>query len=257
MFKQVVEANTVKLTERKSNEKSYPYISIKKDNFNRWRMTMHIQSQLFWHHIKQHKMIYLFMLTLFITGIIFGALTVNSMTFIQKQDLFFYLDQYFQQVNTENAINRIDILKRSFFFHIKYLSLFFLLGITIIGIPIIWVLSFIKGVVIGFSVGFMVNQLGVKGLLLATISMAPQNMIIVPIYIIAGSLAMMFSLNLCYKLFGRSMTSPIGKPFIRYSFLFILLFFLAFASALVETFIANEAFKSLLKTGLYTIINIF
>src|SRR5699024_12143945 len=100
-------------------------------------------------------MFLLLMITLIITVIILGALTVNSMTFIQKQDLFFYLDQYFQQVNTENATNRIDILKRSFFFHIKYLSLFFLLGITIIGIPIIWVLSFIKGVVVGFSVCFM------------------------------------------------------------------------------------------------------
>src|SRR5699024_3108208 len=110
---------------------------------------------------------------------------------------------------------------------------------------------------IGFSVGFMVNQLGVKGLLLATISMAPQNMIIVPIYIIAGSLAMMFSLSLCYKLFGRSMTSPIGKPFIRYSFLFITLFFLAFATTIVENLITNEAINELLKTGLYTIINIF
>lgn len=202
-------------------------------------------------------MIYLFMLILFITGIIFGAITVNSMTFVQKQDLFFHLDQYFLQVNTEDAINRGDILKRSFFFHIKYLSLFFVLGITIIGIPIIWILNFIKGVVIGFSVGFMVNQLGFKGLLLATISMAPQNMIIVPIYIVAGSLAMIFSLSLCYKLFGRSMTSPVGKPFIRYSSLFFILFSLAFASALVETFISNEAFKALLKTSLYTIINTF
>src|SRR5699024_7474637 len=128
---------------------NYPYISIKKDNFNRWRMKMHIQSQFFWHHIKQHKMIYLFMLTLFITGIIFAAIIVNSMTFSQQQDLFFHLYQYFQQVNTEDAINRIDIFKRSFFFHIKYLSLFFLLAITIIGIPIIWILNFIKGVVIG------------------------------------------------------------------------------------------------------------
>src|SRR5699024_9591208 len=162
--------------------------------------------------------------------------------------LFFYLDQYFQQVNTENAINRIDILKRSFFFHIKYLSLFFLLGITIIGIPIIWVLSFIIGVVIGFCVGFMVNQLGVEGLFLTNLLITQQNMIIVLIYIICRSISIMFYINLCYKLFERSMTYPIGKTFIRYSFLFILLFFLAFASALVETFIANEAFKALLKT---------
>lgn len=218
---------------------------------------MQTQSQFIWQHIKQHMVVYLFMSILFITGIIFGAIMVNSMTFIQKQDLFFHLDQYFLQVNTENAINNKDVLKRSFFFHMKYLSLFFLLGITIIGIPVIWILNFIKGVVIGFSVGFIVNQLGFKGLLLATASMAPQNIIIVPIYIIAGSLAMIFSLTLCYKLFGRSMRSPVGKPFIRYSFLFIILLVCAFGSALVETFIANEAFKALLKTSLYTILRIF
>lgn len=217
---------------------------------------MYIQKSNVWTHVKEHMMIYLFMVILFITGIIFGAITVNSMTFIQKQDLFFHLDRYFMQVNTEEAVNSKDILKRSFFFHIKYLSLFFLLGLTIIGIPAVWVLNFIKGVVIGFSVGFMVNQLGAKGLLLATLSIAPQNMIIIPVYIIAGSLSMIFSLTLCYKLFSRSVTLSIRKPFIQYCSLFMLLFIFALSSAIIETFIANEAFKALLKTSFYTIITL-
>src|SRR5690625_2107265 len=212
--------------------------------------------QSIWAHMKQHMMIYLFMVILFITGIIFGAITVNSMTFIQKQDLFFHLDKYFMQVNTEGAIYSKDILKRSFFFHVKYLCLLFLLGITIIGIPAVWLLIFIKGVVIGFSVGFMVNQLGTKGLLLATLSIAPQNMIIIPVYIIAGSLAMIFSLTLCYKLFGRSVTLSIGKPFIQYSYVFIILLICALGSSIIETYVANEAFKALLKTSFYVIISI-
>jgi len=216
---------------------------------------MYIQQSI-WAHMKQHMMIYLFMVILFITGIIFGAITVNSMTFIQKQDLFFHLDKYFMQVNTEEAIYSKDILKRSFFFHVKYLCLLFLLGITIIGIPAVWLLIFIKGVVIGFSVGFMVNQLGTKGLLLATLSIAPQNMIIIPVYIIAGSLAMIFSLTLCYKLFGRSVTLSIGKPFIQYSYLFIILLICALGSSIIETYVANEAFKALLKTSFYVIISI-
>ena len=216
---------------------------------------MYIQQSI-WAHMKQHMMIYLFMVILFITGIIFGAITVNSMTFIQKQDLFFHLDKYFMQVNTEEAIYSKDILKRSFFFHVKYLCLLFLLGITIIGIPAVWLLIFIKGVVIGFSVGFMVNQLGTKGLLLATLSIAPQNMIIIPVYIIAGSLAMIFSLTLCYKLFGRSVTLSIGKPFIQYSYVFIILLICALGSSIIETYVANEAFKALLKTSFYVIISI-
>lgn len=230
---------------------------LNRESFNRWRMTMYIEKSNIWAHIKQHMMIYLFMVTLFITGIIFGAVMVNSMTFIQKQDLFFHLDRYFMQVNTEEVAPSKDILTRSFFFHVKFLSLFFLLGITIIGIPAVWILNFIKGVVIGFSVGFIVNQLGAKGLLLATLSIAPQNIIIIPVYIIAGSLSMIFSLTLCYKLFGRSVTHSIGKPFMRYSVLFIILLICALGSSLIETFISNEAFKALLKTSIYGMISMF
>lgn len=37
-------------------------------------------------HVKTHATIYLFMIILFLTGIVFGAIIVNSMNFVQKQD---------------------------------------------------------------------------------------------------------------------------------------------------------------------------
>jgi len=204
--------------------------------------------------MKENITIYIFMIILFLTGIIFGAITVNSMSFVQKQDLFFHLDRYLSQINGEEAVASKDILKRSFFFHVKYLMLFFILGLTIIGLPIVWILIFVKGLVIGFSVGFIVNQLGGNGLLLASLSIAPQNIILIPVYIIAASLSMIFSLALLQKLFGRSVQSySIGRPFVQYSFVFILLIIGAFASSLVETFVANEAFKAVLRTT-YTMI---
>ena len=110
--------------------------------------------------------IYIFMITLFLTGIIFGAITVNSMSFVQKQDLFFHLDRYFVQLNGEEEIASKDILKRSFFFHVKYLFLLFILGLTIIGIPVVWILIIMKGHVIGFYVGLIVKKLCGKGLLI-------------------------------------------------------------------------------------------
>jgi len=213
---------------------------------------MNIQKNILFNHMKENITIYIFMIILFLTGIIFGAITVNSMSFIQKQDLFFHLDRYMNQVNGEETVASKDILKRSFFFHMKYLFLLFILGLTIIGLPIVWILIFVKGLVIGFSVGFVVNQLGGKGLLLATLSIAPQNIIVIPIYIIAGTLSMMFSLALLQRLFGRSAPSysfSLGRPFVQYSFVFLLLIVCALGSSLIETFIANEAFKAILRTS--------
>src|SRR5690625_5267483 len=161
---------------------------------------MYKNNQLIMNHVKENVTVYVFIMTLFLVGVIFGAIIVNSMTFIQKQDLYFYLERFFTQLNGDFTIAHDDILKRSFFSHVKYLLLFFLLGLTIIGLPIVWGLTFIKGLVVGFSVGFIVNQLGLKGLFLATISIAPQNILTIPIYLVAASLAMIFSLNLFHKI---------------------------------------------------------
>lgn len=216
---------------------------------------MYEQKILLVNHLKNHLTVYVFMVVLFLTGIIFGAVLVNSMGFVQKQDLFFHLDHYFELTNSGDEVLSKDILKKSFLFHVKYLMLLFILGLTIIGLPAIWILIFSKGLVIGFSVGFMVNQLGLKGLLLSALSIAPQNLLIIPIYIFAASLAMIFSLSLFSNLLGRRKQN-IGKPMMQYAFAFILLHLGALGSSFAETFIANEALKAMLKSGIYFIINI-
>lgn len=83
----------------------------------------------------------------------------------------------------------------------------FVLGLSVIGLPAVWILLFLKGMVVGFSVGFIVNQLEMKGLFLAALSIAPQNLLVIPIYIVAGSLSMIFSLTLLGKLFSRKFHS--------------------------------------------------
>ncbi|MGM8366449.1 stage II sporulation protein M [Virgibacillus sp. W0181] len=199
-------------------------------------------------HITEHATIYIFMVILFLTGIIFGAIIVNSMNFIQKQDLIFYLDRFFGQIIDGRIIENKEILTGSFFYHAKYLLLLFVLGLSVIGLPIIWILIFVKGLMIGFSVGFIVNQLGIKGLLLASISILPQNLLIIPIYITAGSLSMIFSLTLLSKLFSRKISQSITAPFVTYATIFALLLAGAFIASLLEAFVANEAIKSFIKS---------
>lgn len=209
---------------------------------------MYSKKTLAVNHVKDHATIYIFMVILFLTGIIFGAIIVNSMNFVQKQELFFYLERFFGQISNEQPIENQEILKASFFYHAKYLLLLFVLGLSIIGLPVVWILLFLKGLVVGFSVGFIVNQLGLKGLLLASLSIAPQNFLIIPTYIIAGSLSMVFSLSLMRKLFTRRYQQPIVQPFGQYISVFSFLLVFAFLAAALEAFVANEAMASLIKS---------
>ena len=201
-------------------------------------------------HMKMHATIYVFMLILFLTGIAFGAIVVNSMGPIQKQDLFFNLERFFGYITTESTIDKNEILKESFFYHAKYLLLLFILGLSVIGLPVVWVLIFLKGLVVGFSVGFIVSQLGFQGFVLATFSIAPQNIIVIPIYILAGSISMIFTLGLLNKLFVRkaSFSQPVLQPFAKYISIFAILLFVSLVPAVIEAYVANEAMVSFIKS---------
>lgn len=213
-----------------------------------WRILMYNKSNQVINHLKEYTTVYIFMIILFLTGIIFGSIIVNSMNFVQKQDLYFYLERYFGQIKDGDTIDNMTILMHSFFYHAKYLLLLFVLGLSVIGLPVVWVLLFIKGLVVGFSVGFIVNQLGFKGLLLAAISIAPQNFLIIPVYIIAGSLSMIFSLILLRKLFSYKISQSIFQPFGRYVTFFVFLLAASFLAALLEAFVANGAMQSFIKS---------
>ena len=199
-------------------------------------------------HLRTYAIIYLFMIILFLSGIIFGAVIVNSMNPIQKQDLFFYLERFFNHMIQEQTMDHFTLFKESFFYHLKYLSLLFLLGLSIIGLPIILILIFIKGLVIGFSVGFIVNQLGSEGLLFSAVSIAPHNFIVIPIYIFAGSLAMIFALALLKKIFSRRSASTLWQPFISYTAVFCLMIIFSIGAAVLESYVSNGAMQSLIKS---------
>ncbi|MBU5466323.1 stage II sporulation protein M [Virgibacillus sp. MSJ-26] len=200
-------------------------------------------------HVKEHATVYVFMIILFLTGIIFGAILVNSMNFVQKQDLFFYLERFFLQIQEGNSIEKNEVFKSSFFYHAKYLFLLLILGLSVIGLPIVWILLFLKGLVVGFSVGFLVNQIGLKGFFLAALSIAPQNILTIPLYIVAGSFAMIFSLTLLNKLFSRKISKPIIQPLIQYLVIFSLLIALSVIAATIEAYVASYAMESLIASG--------
>ncbi|ENH97396.1 stage II sporulation protein M [Gracilibacillus halophilus YIM-C55.5] len=194
-------------------------------------------------HLTQYHTIYIFTIILFLTGIIFGALIVNSMSFIQKQDLLFYLERFFQSYLVDDLISHKALFKQSITYHIQYLALLFFLGLSVIGLPIIWILVFIKGMVIGFTVGFFVNQLGWQGLLLSFSAIAPQNLIVIPVYILASSFAMIFSLTLIQSMMSKRYKRPILKTFYHYIAIFSILVVGVCLASLFEAIISYESMR--------------
>ncbi|MFB1050436.1 stage II sporulation protein M [Paraliobacillus sp. JSM ZJ581] len=205
---------------------------------------MNRSQSIVYNHMKKYHLIYFFMIVLFLIGVVFGAVIVNSMDFIQKQNLSFYVNQFLNRLLEGPIVGNSEILKTSFIYHFQYLALFFILGLSVIGLPIIWILIFIKGVVVGFSVGFFVTELEWGGLLFSAASIAPQNLIIIPVYLLASGIAMIFSLALIQKIFSRKLQKePIGQYFVQYFVIFIILIVIAAIASVIEAFVSDQMMK--------------
>lgn len=198
---------------------------------------------------REHSSIFLFIVVLFLMGVIFGAIVVNSMNFTQKEDLFYYLSQFFGQVSDGNVAENSDLFLQSFFHNSKFIGLIWILGISIIGLPIILILLFVKGMVVGFTVGFLVSQMGWKGFMLAFVSILPQNLIIIPVFIIMAAFSVIFSLRMIKKQFIKKYAQPILPFFKGYIFALIIAVIFISAASGVEAYLSPWLMKTIISSN--------
>jgi len=163
----------------------------------------------------------IFTTVLLMMGVIFGAIIVNSMSFVQKNDLYAYLTLFFSEIEKGEFANTRDVFTQSFAYYSKILGFIWFLGLSVIGLPVIFILLFIKGLMVGFTVGFLVDQMGFEGFLFAFSSVVPQNIFLIPIFIVVASTATSFSIKIWRQIVSRG-HQPIIHQFTSYT-IFILL----------------------------------
>ncbi|WP_198524707.1 stage II sporulation protein M [Paenibacillus phocaensis] len=189
------------------------------------------------HSFKDQTPLYVFVSVLFLMGVVFGALMVNALTLEQQQDISRYLGDFFMSINEGGA----EFQPHSFWdvaaLHLKWLGLIWLLGLSVIGLPGILILDFLKGVLIGFTVGCLVGQYTWKGLLFALVSVAPHNLIVIPALLIASVAAVGFSLNIIRSRVLMSRTGHATRPFLSYTGLTLVMAAVLLAVSSFETWV--------------------
>ncbi|MBM7648057.1 stage II sporulation protein M [Bacillus ectoiniformans] len=211
-------------------------------------MRKKLSSILIGQHLQANASIYLFVMVLFFMGVVFGAIVVNSLSLTQKEDLAYYLQQFFGQVSTGQIADSEDLFQQSFIHNLKYLGCMWLFGISIIGMPLIFIFLFMKGIVVGFSVGFLVQQMSWQGFFLAVATVLPQNLIIIPTFIFIASVSAAFSMQLIKKIFMKQ-TVPfhIGPYFMRYVLFFLIAAGGAAAAAGIEAYVSPVLMKMVIQ----------
>ncbi|MGG2990592.1 stage II sporulation protein M [Paenibacillus macerans] len=189
------------------------------------------------HALKDQTPLYVFVAVLFLMGVVFGALMVNALTLEQQQDLSRYFGDFFLSINEGGTEFQLMSYWEVAVLHLKWLGLIWLLGLSVIGLPGILILDFLKGVLIGFTVGCLVGQYTWKGLLFALVSIAPHNLIVIPALLIASVAAVSFSLNIIRSRVLLSRSGNASRPFLSYTGLTLAMAAVLLAVSSFETWV--------------------
>lgn len=135
------------------------------------------------------------MIIMLVIGLSAGAFTVRGLNQEQRNQLINYFNGFFQLYkNQKIEINQL--IKISLIENFKLVLILWLLGATIVGIPFICVVIFLKGFIVGFSSGFIVSMLGSKGIVFSLLTLLPKEIIIIPCLITLCVNGINFSLNI-------------------------------------------------------------
>ncbi|AWB46944.1 stage II sporulation protein M [Paenibacillus sp. CAA11] len=188
--------------------------------------------------MKDQTPLYAFVAVLLLTGVVFGALMVNALTLEQQQELSRYLGDFFLSVHPETGGGFEVSFWPIALLHLKWIGLIWILGLSVIGLPGILILDFLKGVLIGFTVGCMVGQFTWKGLLFSLVSVAPHNLIIIPVLLVSSVAAIKFSLSIIRSRVLLYRPGNVTEPFLSYTGLIVSLSIVLLAAACFETWVS-------------------
>ncbi|MBM7622814.1 stage II sporulation protein M [Sporohalobacter salinus] len=186
--------------------------------------------------IRRNFSILLFLIIIFISGITFGAIAVKMLSSVEKNELVNYLSNFFQNFKGELTLQQEILAQEAIFYNLKLILLVWILGISMIGIPVIPILIFLRGFILGFAVGFLVDELAVKGFVFAVFSIVPHNLLAIPSLIIAGAAGISFGFNLFKSRLQRIQINFV-QYFFGYSTLMIILAFILLIAGLIESYL--------------------
>lgn len=188
--------------------------------------------------------VYLLVLMIFSGGVLAGSFSASHMDIKKAGELGQYVDSFTKnvgQVNFEPAKMAKSAVKNN---AIMVVSIY-VLGLTMIGIPFILAILFVRGFVIGFAVSFLTRDMSLQGFLLTMASVLPHNLLYIPALYLASVSAVMFAVLLWKRNFNSGV--PILSRLFSYTGVILAVLAVAAAAGLVEGYLTPYLTK--LATG--------
>lgn len=188
--------------------------------------------------IKHNKKVIFFLGIIAVIAIIFGSLFSVMLNESDKNLTLEYINNFFENIKNNN-LNYILALKNGSISSLGFILIVWLLGVSIIGMPIVLFMYFSKFFVIGFSISSIIKGYGLKGCLLSFAYIFPHHIIYIIVYTILTVYSIKMSIKLISTIIKKDKID--FKPIInKYLLVLLLSVIIAVLTLLFEVFITPK-----------------
>jgi len=188
------------------------------------------------------KKTFVFLVTISVIGILTGAL---YMIVLSANDKIIIKESLSNFITNLNNINLTNNFKNNIIINLGYVLLIWLLGISIICLPIIIFIIFLKSFIVSFSFTSFIVNYKAKGIIYALLYNFPHNIINLLIYIYIGTYSLKLSIALINSIISKK---NINFKNIMNKYLIVLIVSLLSVTimTLYESFIMPITFKKII-----------
>lgn len=178
--------------------------------------------------LKKDKSIYISLIFVLVIALLFGTFFITILTDTDKTTIINYIKNYIENINTNNLLNNLINTNITGI-------LIWIIGFSIIGIPLIICILFYKCFSLAFTVSSLIYTYKVKGILISIVYIFPNLILNLLVYFILTY----YSFKLCITLLNNLINKVEIKNILikKYFIILLISIILLTMSSLYETYI--------------------
>ena len=154
-----------------------------------------------------------------------------------------HLTNFFTLVKSDN-INYLPTFINTFLLNILYIFVIWILGFTVIAIPIIMIIYFFKSFIVGFTISSLISYFKIKGILYSFIYLFPHTIVHLLLILILSTISIFMSLRIIDIL--RKKKKNFNILLKKYFIILIIFIFITFITSIYEVLLLPKVFNLLI-----------
>lgn len=184
--------------------------------------------------------VYFLVLLVLAAGLLVGSMSAGRLDKSKSQELSVYVRDFIQKVGGVD-FQSSRMARNAMINNVITVAAIYVLGLTVIGIPVTLAILFVRGFVIGFAAGFLTGDMSVSGVFLTAAAILPHNLLYIPAVSFGAVSSVLFGILLWKRNFDSGV--PVLPGLIKYTGTMCAVLFVSLGAGLVEGYVTPHITK--------------